>query len=143
VGLGAEDRFLEGEVEVVAQVAAPARSAPRPAAEHVPEAEEVTEDVAEVGEDRGIEAARAAQAGVAVGVVALLLVGVAEHAVGLGRLLEALLGLLVPGVAVGMILEGELPVGGLDLLIGGGPRDPEDLVVVALGGGGGHFGLSV
>jgi hypothetical protein len=69
---------------------------------------------------------------VAEGVVALALVGIAEDAVGLRRLLEALLGLLVPGVAVGVVLERELAVGGLHLLLGGVSGDPEDLVIVAL-----------
>ena len=75
----------------------------------------------------------AAEARVAVRVVALALLGVAEDAVGLRRLLEALLGLLVARVAVGVVLERQLAVGGLDLLLGGVPGDPEDLVVVALG----------
>ena len=57
LGLGAEGRLLEGELEVVAQVRSAARAA-APAAEGVAEAEEVAEDVAEVGEDRGVEAGR-------------------------------------------------------------------------------------
>ena len=80
-------------------------------------------------------AAAPLDARVAVGVVAPALVRVAEDAVGLGRLLEALLGLLVAGVAVGVVLEGELAVGGLDLLLRGVARDAEHLVVVALAGG--------
>src|SRR5262249_61368974 len=71
----------------------------------------------------------------AVGVVAPALVGVAEHAVGLGGLLEALLGLLVSLVAVGMELEGELAVRRLDLLVGGVPGNAQDLVIVSVGGG--------
>src|SRR6185503_20240599 len=96
-------------------------------------AEEVAEDVAEVGEDRRVDAARTAEAGVAVGVVAAPLLGVAEDAVGLGGLLEAVLRFLVPRVAVRMELQRELPVGGLDLLLGGGAGHPEALVVLDLG----------
>ena len=55
LGLGAEGRLLEAEVEVVAQVGAAARAAAR-RPKSVAEAEEVAEDVAEVGEDGGIEA---------------------------------------------------------------------------------------
>ena len=104
MGLGAEDGLLEPEVEVVAQVGAAPRAAAA-AAEGIAEPEEVAEDVAEVREDRGVEAGGSAQPGVAVGVVALPLLGVAEDAVGLGPLLELLLRFLVPLVAVGVVLE--------------------------------------
>jgi hypothetical protein len=73
---------------------------------------------------------------VAVGVVALPLLRVAEDAVGLGRFLELLLGFLVPLVAIGVVLEGQLPVGRLDLGVRRVPRHPEDLVIVASSG---HF----
>ncbi len=57
---GAPGRFLEGDLEVVAQVGAALRPAPTAlAAEHVAEAEHAAEDVgevAEVVEDRRIEA---------------------------------------------------------------------------------------
>src|SRR6185503_17418408 len=130
VGLGAEDRFLEAEVEVVAQVGAASRAS-TPAAERVAEAEEVAQDVPEVREDRGIEAGRSAEPGVAVGIVALPLLGVAEDAVRLRGLLEPVLGFLVAGVPVGMVLERQLPVGRLDLGIRRVPRHPEDLVIFA------------
>ena len=73
-----------------------------------------------------------ADAGVAEAVVHAPLLRVGEHRVGLGRFLELLLGLLVAGIAVGVVLERELAVGALDLLLGGRPRDAEHLVVVAL-----------
>src|SRR5262249_57928366 len=128
VGLRAEGRLLEGQLEVVAEVGAAAGPAPA-APEEVAEAKEVAEDVAEVREDRGVEAA-APEPGVPEAVVALALLGVAEDAVGLGRLLEALLRLLVARVAVRVVLEGQLPVGGLDLLLAGSPGHPDDLLVV-------------
>ena len=52
-------------------------------------------------------------------VVLLPLLLVAEHLVGLADLLEASLGLLVPRVHVRVVLARELPVRGLDLLLGG------------------------
>ena len=66
----------------------------------------------------------------AAAVVALALLGIAEDVVGLGDLLEALLGagLLV---RVRVVLAGELAVRLLDVLLGGLLVDPEDLVVVA------------
>jgi hypothetical protein len=81
-----------------------------------------------------------ADARVSVGVVTASLLRVPEDAVGLRRLLEALLGLPVPRVAIGVVLEGQLPVGGLDLLLGGIARDSKDLVVVARGHASGGCG---
>ena len=65
-------------------------------------------------------------------VVLLALLGVAEDVVGLGDLLEALLGLGVALVGVRVELAGELPVRLLDLGVGGVLGDAEDLVVVLL-----------
>jgi hypothetical protein len=59
-----------------------------------------------------------------------------KHFVGLGDLLESLLGRLVPGVAVRVILEGELAVGLLDLLVARAAGYAERLVIVALAQGG-------
>src|SRR6266568_3463963 len=137
LGLEAEGGFLKGNLQVIAQVRAALRArAPRlPTAENVAEAEEIAEDVFEIRKDTGVglEAARAADAGVAKAVVsgALLLIG--QHAVGfrdffelLGRLLRAL------RIAVGMVLEREFPVGALDLLLGGAPSHAQHFVVVSL-----------
>ena len=61
---------------------------------------------------------------------ALRFSGSDEHVVGLGDLLEALLGLLVARIAVRVVLARELAVGLLDLLVGGVLAEPEGLVVV-------------
>ena len=58
---------------------------------------------------------------------------------GLGDLLEALLGLLVAGVAVRVVLARQLAVGLLDLLVGGVLAHPEDLVVVGPVSHGAHL----
>ena len=52
-------------------------------------------------------------------VILLALLRVMEHLVGLGGLLEFLLGFLVAGVAVGVVFDGYLAVGGLDLVVRG------------------------
>ena len=121
------------------------RSAPRLAARfraHAPAAGRAAEQVGEDVAHRGgveVEVAEAAEAAAGPGaggeragaaVVLLALLGVAEHVVGLGDLLEARLGLLVVGVAVGVVLARELAVGLLDLLGGRLLVDPERLVVV-------------
>src|SRR3954454_22202986 len=59
--------------------------------------------------------------------------GVAQHLVGLGHLTEALHGLRVAGVHVGMQLAGEPAEGLLDLGLVGAPVDAEHLVVVTFG----------
>ncbi len=78
------------------------------------------------------EAAGAVDAGVTVAVVGGALVGVGENLVGLAALLELLLGLGIVRVAVGVELHGELAIRGLDLAVGGGAFDTQDLVVVGL-----------
>jgi hypothetical protein len=65
-------------------------------------------------------------------VVARALLRVGEDLVRLGDLLERLLGLLVAGVAVGVVLERELAVRLLDVVLGGALRQTEHVVVVAL-----------
>src|SRR6266568_4665565 len=59
------------------------------------------------------------------------LLGVGEHLVGLGRLLERLLGLLAARVAIRVMFYGEVMVSLLDLSGIRGPSHAEDLVVVA------------
>ena len=67
----------------------------------------------------------------AAAVVLLALLGIRQDVVGLGDLLEALLGRGVPRVAVRVVLARELAVGLLDVVGRGLLVDPEDLVVVA------------
>ena len=135
--LDAFGRFFEGDLEVVAQVGPRCgAAAAAAAAEQIAEPEHVAqaaEDVAEVGEDRRIEAGAGLRrhAGMAEAIVAAALVGVRENGVRLGRFLEFLFGGVVAGVAVRMVLQRQLPIRALDLLIGGVFRHAEDFVVVA------------
>jgi hypothetical protein len=69
---------------------------------------------------------------VAVAVVDAAPLGIGQHLVRLGRLLELLLGLGVVLVHVRMQLAGEPPERLLDLTLVGPARDAEHLVVVAL-----------
>ena len=109
VGFGAVRRFFERDLEVVAEIGAALRAAaPSAAAEQIAEAEHVAEDVGEVAElveDRRIEArataGRAAHARVAEAVVGGALLGVGEHAVRFGGFLELLFGALSPGLRSG------------------------------------------
>ena len=107
-------------------------------------AEVAAKDVAKLREDiLHREAAKAAteaacttcgavHAGMAELVVAGALIGVRQHIVGFGCLLELLLGLLIPRVLVGVILDSRLAVGLLYLVGIGVFLDAQHLVVVSL-----------
>ena len=64
-------------------------------------------------------------------VVARALLGIGQDGVGLAALLEAFFRIRIVGIAVGMKLQRQLAVGALDLLIVGGARDAQNLVIVA------------
>src|SRR6185436_5990557 len=99
-------RLEEGHLDARLDVGAAAR-ATRPA-EHVAEdVGEGREDVAHVGETGAAEAA--ASAVVAEAIVELAPLAIRQHLVGLRRLLEARLGVLVVRVAVRVKLHRELP----------------------------------
>ena len=135
-GRGALGRFIERDLEVVAEIAAALRSAAPLPAKQVAKTEHVAEDVAEVElvEDRRIEAAARSglDARVAEAIVLAALVRVGEDGVRLGALLEMFLGRLVAGVAVGVVLHRLLAIGALDLAVARVPRHAEDFVVVPL-----------
>ncbi len=59
------------------------------------------------------------------------LLGVGEHIIGLGGLLEFLLGLLVARVLVGMILYGLLSIGAFYGFLVGIPVDSKHFVIVS------------
>ena len=139
-GAHAADGVFERDFEVVAEVFALAgagaatAATPAAAAKQVAEAEEVAEDIAEVAEgfrvEAGLPAGGAADALVAEAVVGGAFLGVGKDAVGFGGLLKLLLGRFIARIPVGVVLEGELPVGGLERSFVGALGQPEDLVVV-------------
>ncbi|MNL11727.1 hypothetical protein D3C87_1325730 [compost metagenome] len=147
--LAAEDRVVERQVQIEAQVGAPLGTAPpaRTGALGRAAPEEGLEDVAEAAEP--LEALEAGPAraeaplrgGVAELVVALALLGIREDLVGLGELLEALLG---PGllVDVRVVLARQLAVALLQLVVRGALGNAEDLVVIAFGAHGLNLGLA-
>ncbi|KAF5055611.1 hypothetical protein DSECCO2_375850 [anaerobic digester metagenome] len=79
-----------------------------------------------------IPEALAVDAGMAEPVVLGALGCVAQDLVGLGRLLEHVLGLRIVRVAVGVVLQGELAIGALDLISRGTAADAQHFVVIAL-----------
>ena len=137
--LGALDRLLERDPQVVAQVGAGLRSAAPRRGGPGAATEERVEDVGEAAEP--FEAARTAgAAGAAVDpgppehVVALAALRIGQDLVGLVDLLEPLVRRRV-GVDVGMPLLGELAEGALDVGVGRAALDAQDHVEVAFGRG--------
>src|SRR5262249_3820182 len=135
--LRARDRLVEADRHLRLQIAAafgawtlalPATAAPEQVGEDVAHRGGVEVEVAEAA-----EAAAGAGAGrerAAAAVVLLALLGIAEHVVRLGDLLEAGLRLLIVRIAVRVVLARELAVGLLDFLGSGLLVNPERLVVV-------------
>ena len=120
---------LEVSAALRGALAAPAAAAEQPA-----------KDVAEVAHVSGLEAVgieAAPSAGEASShrahatnlVVFLALLVIAEHVIGRRDVLEAI---LATGVGIGMEFLSQLAVGPRDLLVRGGLRHAEDLVVVLL-----------
>src|SRR5687767_802626 len=129
--------LLERDLQLVLEVLPAHRARAAAAASAAGAGEEVVEDVFEQRAEPTLEAAAGGRARCgAEAVVVRALVGIGENRVGLAELLEALLGLLVTGILVGMELHGQLPVGLLQLGVAGTLVDAENLVIVAshLGG---------
>ncbi len=137
--LSARDGLVEGDRDLRFEVrpafgawlgadAAPAGRAAEEVREDVPHRGPVEVEVAKAPEpSRGT---CAGGEGTAAAVVLLALLGVPEHVMGLGDLLEARLGGLVVGVSIGVVTTGELAVGLLDFLRRRPLLHPERLVVV-------------
>src|ERR1041385_3828045 len=133
----AEGGFFKGQGDIGAGIAASlGASAPSPADVdvHTEEvAEDVAENIAEVGKVRRVEALEASAAvhtGVAELVIARALFSVHKDAIRLSALLELLFRLGIAGIAVRMVLHGQLAIGALDLLLGGRAGYAQDFVVI-------------
>ena len=139
--------LLEGEADASAKVGAAqdltATAATSAEASEVKATEATTsEEVAEAAEDifhRHASAEATATAGGAASdtgmtelVVALALLWIAQYVIGLSKLLELLFGLLVPGILVGVIFDGELAVGLLQLFGRSALSYAKDFIVISL-----------
>src|SRR5208282_2297104 len=140
--VGAEDRLIEFKVQVFAKIGSTLGAAPTTAAlaEHLPETEDVTEDVAKILEDGGIESSRtsaaAAYAGMSEAVIQRALLAVGENRIRFSDLLEFVFRIRIVRVAVGMVRHRELAVSALDFNVGGRTGNTEHLVIIAFCVGG-------
>ena len=120
VGRQASHGIFEADLQVITNVfaalsAGAALAAATRSAEHIAETEHVAENIAQIGESAGIEPAAGSSRNALMSetIVGRPLLAVAQYAIGFGSFLELFLGLMAAGIAVGMILKGEFPVGGL------------------------------
>jgi hypothetical protein len=104
--------------------------------EGIAEAEELTENIAQILERRSVETSRSAAraAGdscVTESVIERALFRIGQNRVGLRDFFEAFFGIRIIRVAIGMPLHGELAVGALQFLIGDCAGYREDFVIIA------------
>jgi len=135
---GAEGGIQKRDLDVIAQVGPgmDPRAGPGAPTHGAAHAKDILEYVAEAAEDI-LESGEATESGpaeplVTVVVINLALLGVGQHLVSLGGLLEASLGFLVTRIAVRMVLHGELPVTPLEVFFPGITADAEYFIVTAL-----------
>src|SRR5574337_431614 len=123
-----EDRFLETDLKVVAQICAtgggPTRRSPK----------EPVEEILEYRPKPGFAKSPESRPfpGNSEPIVRRSLLGIVQDLIGFGRLLELLFRCLIAGVLVRVILMGQPTVGPLDLIGTGVPVHPKHFVVVAL-----------
>src|SRR5690349_1585428 len=140
LGGHASRRFLEGQGHVVAQIGATLRSAastasPGSAAKQIFESEEIPEDVVEVLKDglvKPLSPANARKPGVAIRVIDLLFLRVAEHAVSFRAFAESCFCFrFVLRIAVGMPFQRGLAIRRLHFFQCRGPRNAQHFVKIA------------
>src|SRR5713226_9031716 len=138
--LRAEERFLKLQRQVFPKIGAalhPAATASSAAttAEDVAEAEQLSEDIAEVLKHRGIKARAlprtAAKSGMAIAVIDGALVRVGQHGIGFADFLEFIFRVRIVGIAVRMKLQRQLAIGALEFLLRDRTGHAQHFVVVA------------
>jgi hypothetical protein len=129
-----EGCLFEGDHQVIAEILSLACSGPLPAgaAEKLPE--DIPKEIFKAGGEVKVTSERASVAKGAMTELIVLspLLQVSENLIGFRDLFEFLLGLFVPGVAVGMVFERELAVGLLNLFFARAALDAEHLVIILL-----------
>ncbi len=136
----AKERLFELERQVLAQIGAalnPAAtaSASPTTAKHIAEAEELSEDVAEILEDRRIETCTlprsATQPSMPVAVIRGALVLISEHGIGFAHFLKLFFRVGIIRIAVRMKLQRQLSVRALKFHLSHGAADAQHFVEIA------------
>jgi hypothetical protein len=136
--LGAEHRFFELQGDVLAQIGPPLRSTTttpaRTSTKKIAKTKKVPENIAEILEDTGIKAGssrrRGTYASVPETVVQSALFLVSQNRVRFTALLKSLFRIRVIGIAVRMVLQGELAVSAFYLDVGSRTGYAENLVII-------------
>jgi hypothetical protein len=137
--LHAECSLFETQLDIVPKIRSALRTpaaSPGPA-EEVSKTEDVSQDVAEVGEHIRVEAieaaASSADAGMTITIILGPLLSVAEYGVSLGRFLELFFRFRIARIAIRVVLHCQLAVGALDFLVGSALAYTENFVIVTPG----------
>src|SRR5580704_5153837 len=136
------DGVFERQFEVIAQIFAALRAvasaarAPCRAAKQVAKGKQIAENIAEIGERGWIEALgpHTLEPLVTIAVIGGTLLGIAQDTIGLRRLFEPLLSILIVRIPVRMVLQGQFAVSALQPGVIALPAHAQYFVVVALGG---------
>src|ERR1700730_7052356 len=133
--IGAVRGLFEFDFQIVTQIVAASAARARTTTAG---SEEITENVGEdffeaLGKIKSAETARALlplKGGMPEAIVLGASLRVGENLIGLVEFLELFLGLLVAGVAIGMVLDRQTPVRLLKLVFGGAARNAQYFVIV-------------
>ena len=122
-------RYIFTQIGTALGAAAPARTA----AEKISKAEKVSEDLADILENRGVEPARssAAYRSVPEAIVRGPLVGIGQDRVGFAAFFEFFFGIGIIRIAIRMELQRQLAVGALNFLFVGFAGNPKYFVIIA------------
>src|SRR5262249_29844418 len=125
LGLDPARGFFQRDLQLVLEILAADGAGAAAAASGAPREEGLEDVLAGPAEPAVTATARRPES-----VVRRALVGIGEHRVRLVDRLEAILGGLVAGIAVGVVLHGELPIRLLDVRVPRSARNAQHLVVV-------------
>jgi hypothetical protein len=121
LGFQTKGGILETNLEIVAQISAALCCRPPTASssEEISKPKEVSQDILETREYRGIKTNRTADSTMPKPVILGPLLGIAENTIGFSRLLEAFFSFLVTRILIGMVFYGQFTVAAFDVLVRG------------------------
>jgi hypothetical protein len=128
--LTAKDCFLEGQVQVIAQVSPTARSVSSGCAKPKTPSKHLLKDLEGVSEAKVITKPSSTWHGVPETIVRCSLFRIGEHLVSLIEFLKAYLGIRCI-TDIGVPLASQLPICFFDLVLGRRTADSQDLVIIA------------
>jgi hypothetical protein len=131
---GSDDSLFKRQTQIVAKILAAVATAPTSSFTAEKLAEYIPEDVLKASREIKPSGERSAvtERGVPELIILSALLGIGEHLISLRDFFELFFGLLIPGIAVWMVLKGELAVGFLNIFFAHGAIDAERFIVIFL-----------